>query len=1526
MPKPGGSSGKLGDLYEALWTVEVALDVFEGRLRSITVEAFGDESRGVEFHVETNSGTLQFHSVKRQKVGGDWSIADLCYVKKKSTRRSILGDLFSKLIKSPEAEIWFVSATGANQLREMEEAARAHSTASELLEVLAKGLRSEFENRLVPLCDGDANAAFQAFKRLKVRLRDHDGLRDSIERRLDSLLYRVDGSELRPGDVRRSIAEYIVENLGQTFSTDRLREFLKNQQLGLRDWKVDANSRELVARANERYRTIAENELINGSQIVREAVPKIVASIMASDSRGALVVAPGGYGKSCVLAQCLQQLSLQDVPFLCLRMDSFDPCRTAKQLGDQMDLMESPARVLAGVADNVPSVLVVDQLDAMSLVSGRNPQMWDVFEQVRREVETYPRMKLLLACRDFDLHHDHRLRSLGAEASGFAKHTLSTLSVDEVRASLTTADVGNLKLADASIEILRVPFHLLLFLQGSPTRPFTTVGELFDRYWDRKRQAIRERLGREPFWNEVIDNLTTRMSDNQLLFAPISAVGNWADDAKLMASENVLVEVTEHRHYRFFHESFFDYSFARRFCESSSNLIQLLESSEQHLFRRAQVRQILAYRRENDFEQYIEDVVALFDSTKVRFHIKRMVASEFRRIQKPTGREWKVLEPHLLNGDLSRYVSPALRDHVGWFDLLNTLGVFAQWLSSNDSRFENAAIWYLEAHDLHKSRSVEIARLIEPYANREGDWRNRMLRVMSWGQAHQSPEMTGIYLRMIANGCYDEYTGPFSGSDFWSQHHNAEKESPQFLIDVLATWFDRVVAHFDDGEWNFFDRCPHNKTHNGALMVCKAAADAPEYFVDRMLPRVRAVVLKTATEKSGEVFNRAWPWLTNHGDPFDVNDAVLLALRKAMQHLAKNDPAKLRQHVETISAEPHQTFAYLLLRAWTENPHEFADECARYLVADRRRLNIGYSSWSHDGEGSGESAISRRALAAISPYCSAELHSALEATIIGYCDEYEKTKPQWRGSSELLRLRSLDVTRISGKTALRIEELERKFPKLSNAIVSEDDTAGAKFVGSPLDQSVGEKMSDDQWISAMHKYDGTSDRFRGGPVELSRMLGDFARKDRKRFAALVERLPADIEPMYFSAILNGLCSRWVNLSKEEKAADEADVAALPTETFLRVISRLHDLPNRPCGSAIVGCIGLLANRTLPISCLEIASHYAMHDLDPESDIWKPSANGMNYYGGDPHSHGINCVRGQAAECLRSLLFADEPRLETLKPALNAIANDPVISVRTCAINAFLPLLNFSRDLAVELFLAACGRCEAICGTHPFDRFVHYASRTHYSQIRELLLFALNSSTTKAVENAARQISLAELSNVDVGEDGRTVRSGTESMRKAAADVYATNIAHEEIGEMCAEFLKGFFDDESEAVRQEVSSAFFKLSGPKLLHFKDFIAAYIESRSFENQTDRLLHALEESNVELPQVICRAAERILEFVGEEGTHIANHGAMVAHHISTLVVRQYEQAKDAALKTRCLNLIDRMERVGYYGIAEELGKLER
>lgn len=76
-----------------------------------------------------------------------------------------------------------------------------------------------------------------------------------------------------------------------------------------------------------------------------------------------------------------------------------------------------------------------------------------------------------------------------------------------------------------------------------------------------------------------------------------------------MASENVIVFHANRVSY--FHEGFFDYSFVRRFIGRGGSLQDLMSAGEQHLFRRPQVRQFLAYERSLEGSRYLSDLEAV---------------------------------------------------------------------------------------------------------------------------------------------------------------------------------------------------------------------------------------------------------------------------------------------------------------------------------------------------------------------------------------------------------------------------------------------------------------------------------------------------------------------------------------------------------------------------------------------------------------------------------------------------------------------------------------------------------------------------------------------------------------------------------------------------------------------------------------------------------------------------------------------------------------------------------------------------
>ena len=62
-------------------------------------------------------------------------------------------------------------------------------------------------------------------------------------------------------------------------------------------------------------------------------------------------------------------------------------------------------------------MLVIDQLDAVSLASDRNPELFKILKDIIRQADAYPRMRLLLDRRRVDLDNDYRLRTLTREGA-----------------------------------------------------------------------------------------------------------------------------------------------------------------------------------------------------------------------------------------------------------------------------------------------------------------------------------------------------------------------------------------------------------------------------------------------------------------------------------------------------------------------------------------------------------------------------------------------------------------------------------------------------------------------------------------------------------------------------------------------------------------------------------------------------------------------------------------------------------------------------------------------------------------------------------------------------------------------------------------------------------------------------------------------------------------------------------------------------------------------------------------------------
>lgn len=658
-PRTGGEADKLGNHYEGAWIVSQLLEVLGEEAESITVEPLGELGTGAEFALR-RAHVVEVHQVKRQRgTSNYWTLADL-------RKEGVLEDARKHVAAG--RRFHFVSTIPAQELRDLAEMAQHSSDVQTFTKTLVSKANQNFVY-LVSKVYGSDDVAWKTLRGTSAHWPDERHLRSTNAVLAAKLLDGASGPA-----AASTLADLVVENLRNELDKQAIEEKLVPYKLAFRSVTATPSLRTAVRDAGVTWRASVKRELVQPVILRPEAGE--ISMKLSSDGQFVFVAGAGGSGKSTVLFESVNNLESLGWVVLPLRLDRQDPFYTTHELGARLGLGRSPVAALASVAGDRPSLLVLDQLDAVSKASGRMPQTFDAVADMVREATAFPAMRVLLACRKFDVDNDDRIRTL-IKDHGAKQVSVAGLSDEQVTAAVQALGIEAGRLSKQQRDLLRLPLHLKLLAtiaDEAGVFSFTTTHELFDAYWDRKRRDCRERRGATVRFAEVVGALADEMSRRQSLTAPVSVLDDLdlADDADVLASEHVLVR--DGRQYAFFHETFFDYAFARHWSRRGQTLVQFILAGEQELFRRAQVRQILTYLRLESPERFVSELEELLGHTDVRFHLKDVALGVVRSLEDPTPAEWQMVE-RLIGLGLPMTERLWLALHTGpWFDLLDRQG------------------------------------------------------------------------------------------------------------------------------------------------------------------------------------------------------------------------------------------------------------------------------------------------------------------------------------------------------------------------------------------------------------------------------------------------------------------------------------------------------------------------------------------------------------------------------------------------------------------------------------------------------------------------------------------------------------------------------------------------------------------------------------------------------------------------------------------------------------------------------------
>ncbi|OEV10906.1 NACHT domain-containing protein [Streptomyces nanshensis] len=1481
-PRAGGEADKFGNRYEGVWTVRHLLYVLLGYGDSVKVEDIDELGKGAEFTYRRGN-TVEVHQVKRQNGNANsWNVKSL---KKLGIWEN------AKYHIDRGREFHFVSVVSTRSIQELTDRARSADSLAEFIsDRLTRDLKVTFDELSSSVVYGSAHVAWSVLRGLWTSCHDENELV-----RVNSVLAEILLSGASGRLAAAGLGDLIDNSLGSTLDETAIHSRLEQYDLQRSPTFSDRSVLGKVKAATATWADSIERELLH-PVIKRSEADKVIDLVGAESEKLTLLMGAAGCGKSATLHQVIQRLREQEIPVLGFRLDRLEPFTTTRELGSRVGLDMSPVAALATVAHEQSSVLIIDQLDAVSLVSGRMPRNFDAVADLVREASAFPRMQVLLACRKFDVENDHRIRML-VDAERCENVEVQELTESEVDEALAAMGLDVATLSGRQRKLLRSPLHLVL-LRGFADDPglleFQTPQNLFDAFWQRKLRDCVQRRETVRF-HKVVSTIAEAISDRQRLSVPITVLDrlDLSVDADVLVSERVLVR--DGQEIAFFHESFFDYTFARGWVDRNQSLEEFLTSGEQELFRRAQVRQILSHLRELEPDRFSEEVEETLTSPNVRFHVKDMILSLLHALTLPTAREWEmiaaVLETH---PSFEQRLWRSLRTGP-WFECLDRAGIVEEWLSGSSDVEKHRAVEIMAgATSSSPDRLAEILR----HHRTESSFANWLRWIVRFADLHASRALFELLLAAIRTG---EYNDDVRG-ELWLSAHGLAHHQPVWAAELLAAY---LIDRPDSMALASNDKIAalQSRDHSASEMARVAAEGAPESFCTLLLPYVLDVMEETAYREEDlpildRHFSNRYPEFSMH----HLDEVIFSGIAYSIRYLVKHSSPEAQPALDKLATSPYESAQWLLYEALRVEGQKYAEWAVELLLEGPHRFLSGYTSnsvWA-----------ARQLIQAVTPFCSSDSFEKLEAAILAVRFPWESRRPGWYMFN---LLSGMDESRLSVVAKRRLGELRR-------AAGSEQPHEPEGIVGgaiaSPIPADSAKQMSDDHWLRAITKHDIDKTNWReftGGAHELSSVLQQEAERDPARFARLSLRLSSTTHMSYVTAILTALGS--------------GEVLDDPSPVFdsVRHIATLgHGDTGRWFGFALRPYY-----KSVPLDVVEILVDHARRSTEPPISDRAWSSDGEDNIGRDVHFTGINSARGALVETLGDLLLydSDGSRTSLVVPILSEMAADSSLGVRSCAAHLIQASMRHARGPALDAFshLVATDD-DRLFATGTVIRLIMQLGYESPELARPVIEQNLHSSVREVRKAAGHLSAFAGLQWGMKDLLDFVVSSSDPARREGAARLCAHMLPNTEDAAFARQAFESFMDDPDASVQKAVGEVAGALRGKHLRSVKHSLTRLISSASFTASLPQLFITLQQAPDRVDDLVLECSRRFIEIEGADAGDIRTSAAADARYVGELLIRAYAQALRRSTRRKVLDVIDQLLEIEAFGVAELVEKSER
>ncbi len=954
--------------------------------------------------------------------------------------------------------------------------------------------------------------------------------------------------------------------------------------------------------------------------IVRPEVAEILQWIendIQDKKSVALIYGHAGIGKSIVMYDLYHSLCTKDnYLILGLKTDQIEFTDT-DDLSKKMRLYRPLEDIVRDIAHSMKRVvLLIDQIDALSLSLSSNRTSLQSILQFIEQVRDINNIRIIISCRPYDQEYDPNLKSLDINA----KWELKEFSKEQVKAILRQQRYCN-NLSDDLLRFLGNPLYLHLFLLVYSQEQIPTPSserDLYDALWKKYlcNPAINA-ITRNNLLKCLDEIVNTMYQRQELSIHRHNIETEFEQELNYLLSNRILIALNNN-HVQFFHQTLFDYVYARRFVEKNRDIIDELRQQHQGLFVRAAVKSILAFQRDCAPATYIKSIDhILFDQDNngkdvFRYHLKVLVLSNMVYFESPIQEEIDLIRRKIFKNEL--YIGIVLRAIrvKQWVDIIwNIVKIKDEWIALNS--FYRESIIATCANLLHSDTDYVIDIFHQILDFGIGEDKNLISHKLTYTYALQGTpdKLISIYERLVTNRYPLEYVEVL---------RCIAKERPEYVCTEIK---ENVRLQLLQKEQKFYHKVDFNYAEEKNLDELEKLH--PEITLNlyielltMMMEATHVVLPEYEISFSSKLANFELP-KDGHVSYKSKEDVITHIINYSRQHITEDFT---RQTIHKLAYSNFDGHVFIALYVYTQYPETFIQEA--YKLLTKRSVLANAPSWV--------TFQAANLLAKTFPLMNREQKNTIINIISTISDirEIKRNKELTKNHLQheepitlmghrkgvLLHLLPLNELQEHYNEAYKERiSLERKFKHLELTPPLEIST----YVGYPsMKKSCAEKMSPEDWCKSMEKYT-TNDNHGWGTPSLTgqaNLFENVVTQSPDKFIPWLEKIlnNENIPLEYVNASIRGLL-----------AANRIDEAGIVLEGIIDLIEDVNiTYRSFPLYTLLITIEEF--KKQAPISSKTI--HFLCRVACEINEV-----STEEYSGDDIYNKGINQPRGLACDLL-----------------------------------------------------------------------------------------------------------------------------------------------------------------------------------------------------------------------------------------------------------------------------------------------------